>query len=300
MLSVSRLKSRSVLELGVIAVVALSVFALAGAADLHEIFSGWARRHEIWQADELPLALIALCAGLALFAYRRWRDARVLARHNQELARQVIGLRDAECRRIASDLHDHFGQNCNALRVEAACLVDRARDPAAVLASAERIARTADGLYDLVHGLLRELRPAALDGAGLVAAVQALCESSEERAHVDCKFLPSGRLDTLGEAMNIALYRITQEAISNAIRHAAATRVRVTLARESVTVDQVRLRIEDDGRGFRGPARSLGLGLLGMRERAQMLHGRCDIGSARPGGVTVECVLPIPAPQPAR
>ena len=283
------------LELGLVLGLAVAAFALAGAIELHEAFSGWAGRNEIWQADELPLALTVLCAGFAVFAYRRWRDARELAARNQELARQMIELRDAESRRIAGELHDQFGQSCNAIRVEAVCLAEGARDADAVRASAERIARTADELYDLVRGLLRELRPAALDGAGLVTAVQSLCESWEERSRIDCAFFPSGRLEGLGEAINIAIYRIAQEALSNVMRHAQATRVRITLAREAGPPDQVRLRIDDDGHGFGNAARAPGLGLLGMRERAQMLQGSCEARPGHPRGVTVECALPVRA-----
>jgi two-component system, NarL family, sensor histidine kinase UhpB len=283
------------LEIGLVLGIAAAAFALASLVELHEAFSGWARRHELWQADELPLALIVLCLGLALFAYRRWRDARGLAGSNRSLARQMIGLRDAERKRLAGELHDQFSQSCNAIRVEAVHLAEAARDPDAVRASAGRIAGTADSLYDLVRGLLRELRPVALDSAGLVAAVQSLCESWEERSKVDCVFFPSGELEGLGEALNMALFRIAQEALSNAMRHARATQVRITLAREAGPPDRVRLRIEDDGRGLGSAASSAGLGLLGMRERAQMLQGRCDLRPRSPRGIAVECVLPVTA-----
>ena len=266
-----------------------AVSAAAGA------FSGWAGHYEIWQADELPFALMVLCMGLAVFAYRRWRETRELAGRIRELAREMIGSRDTERNRIAGELHDHFGQSCNAIRVEAVHLAEGARDADAVRASAERIAGTADELYDLVRGLLRELRPAALDSAGLVAALQGLCESWEERSRIDCAYFPRGQLEGLGEAMNIALFRIAQESLSNVMRHAQATRVRITLAREAGPPGQVRLCIEDDGRGFGNAVRAPGLGLLGMRERAQMLQGSCEARAGSARGVTVECVLPLTA-----
>ena len=127
--------------------------------------------------------LLSVLAGLAVFSFLRWREARSelmsrvaaehalqrLAARNRELAQTLIGLQEAERRRIAHELHDHFGQSCNAIRIDAVFLRTTLPDASSEQAAAARIAETADELYQTVRGLLYELRPAALDSLGLTA-----------------------------------------------------------------------------------------------------------------------------------
>ena len=271
------------------------VFAIAAWLELYEAFSRWISPFERYQADELPFALLILAAGLSWYAFRRWREARAelamrvtaetrvgeLLAHNRELAQQLIALQESERRALARELHDELGQSCNAIRVEAA-FIQRCRpeDHAGMVAAAVRVGAVAESLYAIVRGMLRRLRPANLDELGLVAAVQELCESWEERSRIPCVFHSDGVLDDLGDATNIAIYRVAQEALSNVMRHAHASNVRIGL---SVTSSgQVQLTIQDDGIGMNVGAAHRGLGLLGAAERVAALGGRLDIDS-RPG-----------------
>ena len=152
-----------------------------------------------------------------------------------------------------------------------------------MVAAATRVATVAESLYEMVRGMLRRLRPANLDELGLVAALQELCESWEERSGVPCVFHSDGALDGLGDAANITLYRVTQEALSNVMRHARAAKVRIGLA--ALADGRVQLTVQDDGIGMEVAASHRGLGLLGAAERVAALGGQFDI-DGRPGAGT--------------
>lgn len=287
-------------DLWIVAGLTLATFALACAFELYEAFTRLTRPLEVWQLDELPIALVALALGLAWYAFRRAAQARAELRmremaqaqalsllgHNRELAQQLLGVQESERRALARELHDQLGQHCHAIRVEAAYL-QRTEDAAQARAAVLRTAANAQALVDNVRGLLRRLRPAELDELGLVAALQALCEAWEERSGVACILGDAGPLEDLGENIDTALYRVTQEALTNVLRHAQATQVRIGLRHIAPTL--VELRIDDDGRGFDPKSDTHGLGLLGAAERAAALGGSLRIDSA-PGHGTKLCM----------
>ncbi len=283
----------------------LLVYGLAGHFELNERLLQWFARHEPWQADELPLAFLALAVGLAWYAFRRRADAEralrahalaeaqsaALAEHNRELARGLIALQESERLALARELHDEIGQCCTALRLETAWL--RRADPADLtgrLAAAERADAVAQSIHQLVRGLLQRLRPDRLDRLGLGPALQELCDNWELRSGVACAFQAEGDPATLDDAAAIAVYRVAQEALTNVMRHARARRVSMRLA----PGDEGRwtLSVQDDGVGLAEGARRRGLGLLGAAERAAALGGRLAVASVPGQGVRLELVLP--------
>jgi two-component system sensor histidine kinase UhpB len=294
----------------------LLVFAASARWEWHEIFSRWVLGFETWQADELPLALLALTIGLSWFAARRTAEARgeiterlraeqrigELLTANRELAQQLILVQENERRVLARELHDELGQTCNAIRVEAAFIVKaNPQDPTATVASAQRIARTADGLYKLVRDMLRRVRPAALDTLGLVPALQELCESWEEQSGIACRFFPTGIGNDPDEAIGMTLYRLVQESLSNVLRHAQAAEVKIALSIQSgkAGANCITLHIEDDGIGMNDPdGVSSGLGILGMRERVAALHGDIRFSTEPGRGLRIDVVLPLAATPP--
>jgi len=292
-----------------VAVATLLCWALAAALELRERSDHWLDRFERFQLDELPFAFIVLAAGLAWYALRRrretlaelhWREqaglhTQALLAHNRELARQLITVQENERLALARELHDELGQSCSAIRVEMACIRRSADgDRAGVLAAAARADAAAQGLYEGVRGLLRRLRPADLDTLGLVAALQGLCSAFGERSGLACVLTTEG-LDgaTLPDAVNIALYRVAQEGLSNVLQHAAASHVRVVLAR--LDAGEVQLMVSDDGRGFDVHAATRGLGLLGAGERAAALGGSLRVSGGPSVGTTLRLRLPLPA-----
>lgn len=273
-------------------------FVLSSALELQEQLAALAAGFEAWQADEIPLTLIALSFGLAWYAWRRRAEAAQLLAHNRELAHQLIAVQDSERLAVARELHDDLSQHCTAIRIEAA-YIQRAQSRAQIAASAQRAAATAELLQHSVRRLLRRLRPAELDELGLVAAVQSLCEAWQQRSGVVCTFHHPDGLAGLGEAVEATVYRVAQEALSNVMRHAHAKSVRIELGWVPTGLE---LRVEDDGLGFDAGALSHGLGLLGATERAAALDGRLTVVSAPGAGTCVRMRLPLRAsgPAPAR
>ena len=297
--------TRRRVDLACVLVGAVLVYLMSSWFELHERYAPWLVRHEHWQADELPLALVVLACGLAWYAFRRQQEWRVelvarqhaearaagLLAHNRELSQQLIGVQEKERQMIARELHDELGQCCHAIRVETACMRRQAADDrAGLLAAAQRADAAANGLYASLRELLLRLRPADLDTLGLATALQSLCESWEERSQVACTFHHEGPIDELGEALDITVYRITQEALTNVSRHAAAGAVRVRLAVGAAS--GLRLSIEDDGCGTDQHAVARGLGLLGATERAAALGGQLKIDTAPGAGFKVLLVTP--------
>lgn len=297
-------------EAGAIIATGFVTFFVSSRTELYELVHAKLARYEMFQADELMFVLLSMLSALTVFSALRWHEARVeiasrisaelalqhMAERNRELARTLIDLQEAERRRIAHELHDHLGQSCNAIRIDAVCMCHSLALDSDEMAAARRIATTADELYQTVRGLLYELRPAALDSLGLLGALQSLCESWEERSSVSCALLPSGELSDLGETINIALYRVVQESLSNVMKHARASHVRITVNRSSdgAALD---LSIEDDGVGCDTRSMRGGLGWIGMKERTSMLGGNLTIGQSRLGGILVKCRIPLPTVQ---
>jgi len=146
---------------------------------------------------------------------------------------------------------------------------------------------------DQIRGLAQALRPPALDTLGLSAALEGFCRSFAVQTRLEVAY-EGAEIGSLPDPISIHLYRCLQEALNNVVKHARARRVRVTLAHDGA---QIRLTVEDDGAGFEpgavpGPFPSEGLGLRGMRERLDSLHGRLEIIS-RPGrGVRLVAAVP--------
>lgn len=298
-----------------VAAATLLGWLVAAQLELRERTEGLLDRFERFQLDELPFAFCVLAVGLAWYALRRrretlaelqWREqaeshAQALLAHNRKLARQLITLQENERLALARELHDELGQSCSAIRVEMAWIrrsahADTDGDRAGVLAAAARADAAARGLYEGVRGLLRRLRPADLDSLGLVAALQNLCGAFGERSALSCILTTEGLDDDapLPDAVNIALYRVAQEALSNVMQHAAgASRVRMVLARADA--GQVQLMVSDDGCGFELHADTRGLGLLGAGERAAALGGTLRLSGGPGAGTTLLLRLPLQA-----
>jgi two-component system sensor histidine kinase UhpB len=298
---------RSLRDIGVVVLATLASYGFASFFEFGERVQRWLAPYEHWQADELPSSLTVLACGLAWYALRRAQDAhaqlslreqaeaqaRELLMHNRELARQLIAVQESERLALARELHDELGQGCAAVRAETACIrLCGAADRVATLASVERADHAAQQLYQTVRGMLRRLRPANLDELGLIAALQELCESWEERSGVPCIFHHEALPRELGDAVDIALYRVTQEALTNVMRHARASAVHVKLGRSAQ--GELQLSVEDDGRGTDLAAATRGLGLLGATERAAALGGELEVRASP--GAGVQLVLRVPMP----
>jgi signal transduction histidine kinase len=217
-----------------------------------------------------------------------------------ELTRRLIALQDEERRHLARELHDEFGQSLAAIRALAASArLSAVQDCPAMLDECDSIARTASDMMETLRGALFRLRPPDVDELGLVASLEGLVAGwngrSRGRTRFDIAF--SGALGNLPAAISADLYRIVQEALTNAAKHADATRVAVRVHLADVSAEAEALRkiefvIEDDGRPGKSKA---GMGLLGMRERVASLGGQLSFESGAAGGSALKVIIPLSA-----
>jgi PAS domain S-box-containing protein len=218
--------------------------------------------------------------------------------HNRQLSHQQILLQEEERKTMARELHDELGQYLNAIKLDAVFIRDQTGDRAAeVHSSAESIVEISTRIYDVVRSMMRRLRPVALDELGLTSALEHMVQSWRER-------LPSMaftlRIETclegFGEQLNITLYRLVQEALTNVAKHSRASNVSIVLDRprpNGLGAHCVSLAIFDDGVGVDLRERKLGLGIVGMRERVEALRGRFEIESASGRGLCLKAVIPV-------
>ena len=203
----------------------------------------------------------------------------------QRLRESVAGA-EAERARWARELHDETLQGLGGLRMLVSA-VRRRDDAEAMRAALEEVVTTIDGEIEGLRTLIRELRPAALDELGPAPAIEELAARTGARHGLEV----TTELDFRGRRspeVETALYRIIQEALTNAVKHAGASRVAVT-AREADGALQ--LSVTDDGRGFDTAAPGAGFGLAGMRERVLLLGGTLDVTSG-PDGTRIDASLP--------
>jgi len=219
-------------------------------------------------------------------AFNAMLDRLESARH--EAARTALAAQEAERLRIAQELHDEIGQTLTAVTIQA----ERAADGDPELAS-QALRRVADAVresLDEVRRIARELRPEALDDLGLVNALIALCSRVDAQDGPRVRRELQGELPSLSPDVELVVYRVAQEGLTNALRHADARSASVSLKADAETVT---LRVADDGKGM--PAQLPGdtAGIAGMRERALLVGGRLSIESRPEQGTEVRLTIPV-------
>ena len=210
--------------------------------------------------------------------------------------RDSIDAAEQERRRWARELHDETMQSLASLKMLLEAGAKRPGGAEAVIAQAsEQLGMEVEKL----QALITELRPAALDDIGLASALVALVERSrvtqgfEATAEIDLDYDQGRAPDRLPMEVESTVYRLVQEALTNVGKHAAATRVSVTVAERD---GRVHVEVSDDGTGFESSEGTGGFGLVGMRERAALLDGDIDIVSAPGRGTSVKASVPSGRP----
>jgi PAS domain S-box-containing protein len=210
----------------------------------------------------------------------------------RQLSARIIDGQEQERSAIARELHDELGQVLTALRMDVVWMFERVKGKDAKAAErAEAMCRLIDENIEGVRNLAIRLRPGVLDDLGLVDALEWFTADFEKRTGISCVFDHQG-IPEVGDTVATAVYRITQEAMTNVGRHAEANHVRVTLAAGN---GRLALTVNDDGHGFDTAALSeiKALGVAGMRERAALVGGDLVVRSALGGGTTVTLTVPI-------
>lgn len=226
-------------------------------------------------------------------------EERLRDQQNQlsQVYKRLLMAQEDERRRIARDVHDVLAQALAAARyrTETAMRFLRAGDSEAAEGEVQEVAQLIDYTLQHVRDIIFDLRPATLDRFGLRTALDDYAQRLQPDGKPTIAVRGSGDPTVLSEEQQLALFRIAQEALWNAIRHSGGDRVEVVL---DVTRDNVRLVIRDDGKGFDVDAimaeqNPTHYGLLGMRERAELIGGKLSVQSAPDAGTSVEVLVPL-------
>lgn len=251
--------------------------------------------------DEKIAGLVGISVDVTAIREAEQRSQDLL-RQNRLLTQQLFSLQEAERRHLARELHDELGQWLTAIQAEAGAICSSSgagREPG-IYASAQAIGNSADNIHKVVRRILHRLRPALLDQLGLADSLNEL--AAQWRKHhpkIVCDLELDGDFGDLPESLNITLYRIVQEALTNIANHAQASKAQVWLRRapaEAPAPEHVLLTVQDNGMGMDPKLPSKGLGMLGMRERVIASGGEFLSRSAPGQGVCIEIQLPLVAP----
>jgi signal transduction histidine kinase len=233
--------------------------------------------------DEQVLLAFAASAATAVATAQTVQADRL--RHTLEAA-------EAERRHWARELHDETLQSLGGLKVIASA-ARRTGEPERMSAALDDLVQGLEAQIESLHGIISELRPAALDDLGLRPAIETLAQhhrvvnGTEVTTELELPD-PAKNDQRLAPELETTVYRLVQEALTNIARHAVARRVRIAV---SAGEGRVTVEVADDGTGFDAETVDAGFGLVGMRERVALAGGALDIGSG-PGGTTVRATLP--------
>jgi PAS domain S-box-containing protein len=238
----------------------------------------------------------AVITSLVLRGERFWLTMLQDATARRQLEREVLEVSNREQQRIGNDLHDGLGQELTGIALLLRGLENRAeREAPALSPSLEEVALLVNDAIFTTRALARGLSPVTFDRGGLSLALEELARRLSAMFHIDVRCETDDTFDHSLESVNaLHLYRIAQEAVTNAAQHGHAAHVKISLRCDG---DRGLLRIEDTGSGF-SPAiqQSKGLGLRIMHYRAQMMAGSLRVESVRSRGTTVSCWFPRGAP----
>jgi len=210
-----------------------------------------------------------------------------LEHERRESGRRALAAQEGERWRVAQELHDDIGQILTGVLLRLESLAKQS--PAELLPDVRATQEATREAIDRVSLVVRRLRPEALTDLGLGKALAALATRVEEESGLRIRRRVAAGLDGLGDEFELVIYRVAQESLTNAVRHAQATEVQLTLERAG---SGVVLRVRDDGVGL-PPDQPLRHGILGMRERALLIGAALAIDSHEGGGVEVTLTVPL-------
>jgi signal transduction histidine kinase len=238
-------------------------------------------------------AMLVLLGGVSayLIAHNRRLFERVttLSARRSELAQQLISMQEGTFRSISRELHDDFGQILTAMGT----MLQRANrlagsNPEAMREELREVHELVQATLEKVRSLSQALHPVMLEEVGFESALDTYVPVFERRSGIAVRYTKSGGVCRVSRDASIHLYRVVQEALNNVARHSGSKQVEVRLAGSAETVT---LEVEDFGAGFRDSGRP-GLGLVSMRERAEMMGGRIEFVEGTRGGALVRISIP--------
>ncbi len=221
---------------------------------------------------------------------------------NRLLIDRLMSVQDAERKELARELHDEFGATLFGIRAAASCIVEDASEKPAdaraeIIEQAQLISRLADSIQKQNYRILDRIRPVVLHQMGLMDAVRQLVETwGTANRNITCTLNLPPDADTserlIDETTSLTCYRIIQECLTNAARHAKAKSVTVSLALTKTPASLIIISVEDDGIGLPADFR-FGFGFLGMSERVRKLGGKLEIAKGTCGGTLIRALIPF-------
>jgi signal transduction histidine kinase len=220
-------------------------------------------------------------------------ETRVYHGQIREMSSRILTAQEEERKRIARELHDDTAQAITSILVRLRIL-ERSTEDAAVLENVEELRELTSGALDSVRRMAMDLRPASLDDLGLLPALHSYAEQFSHGTSIAVSIEAKGIERRLPRDVELVLYRVFQEALTNVSKHASATTVLVQVRQKGY---EVTLVVEDNGDGFDPGQHSLtegsGLGLFGMRERLTLVGGVVEVASAKGKGTRISARVPL-------
>lgn len=236
------------------------------------------------------LVAIILTSASVIRANRRlFAELREQSERRHELAKQLITTRESTLREIARELHDEFGQILTAMGSMLRRAGNHAPEGSPLRDELREVRQIAQTTLDNVRGLSQTLHPSILDDAGLDEALEWYVANAERQLGLAATFERIGKPAALDREVAIHVYRIVQEALTNASKHSGATAATVCLR----TDGGLEVVVEDHGSGFDPTRERRGLGIVTMRERAELVGGTIEFGTPPGGGTIVRLRIPM-------
>jgi signal transduction histidine kinase len=214
----------------------------------------------------------------------------------RHLSRQLLQAQEEERKEISRELHDEIAQTLTGINVHLANLKNEAMvNTKGLEKKISRTQRLVEKSVNIVHRFARDLRPTVLDDLGLIPALHSFLKELTKRTGIHVRFTAVAEVEQLSSTRRTVLYRVAQSALANVAQHAKASRVRVSIRKFR---DAIRMDVQDNGTGFEVERvlfakRHQRLGLLGMRERVEMVGGSFSVESAPGKGTTIRSQIPF-------
>lgn len=255
----------------------------------------------VWRTVALGL-LLAIPAVIRLRILERRSEVQKVRAQDAEqqlraLSQQLVAAQEEERRKLSRELHDHVGQMLTALRMELG-RIDRVGKAANVAlgTTVAECRQLVDNMVHTVRDLALGLRPSMLDDFGLQPALEWQARDFTRRARVPVDLTVSGPVDDLTDQHRTCVYRIVQEALTNCVRHAKASKIAVAVRATDAALE---VSVSDDGVGLDPSRRASGFGLRGIEERVRELGGTITLSSPSGRGATLAVHLPLTSQEPA-
>jgi signal transduction histidine kinase len=262
------------------------------AQQVQDIY-GRVQRQVYWFLAATLAAIVATSLYLIHSNRRLFAQLAALSDERRELAQRLIATRESTLREISRELHDEFGQILTAIGSMLGRAGKHAPEGSELRADLREIREIAQTALDNVRGLSQTLHPSILEELGLESTVDWYLSTVHKQLGIDVTYERAGAAVPIDATIGIHVYRVLQEALSNVARHSGGDRaiVRLHVEPRALTLD-----VEDHGRGLPTDiARGRGLGLVAMRERAELVNGTIEIVTPPGGGTVVRLKVPLPA-----